>query len=236
MLLNECMKTHCSTKTNQAMTLIEAVVVIFVIEFLVMVLLPAITSRRHISRISCSNNVKQVLLAYKIWAGDNHDKFPMEVSITNGGAMELMNTADAWKTFQVMSNELSTPKVIYCPEDSLRASAATNWGDDLKNKISYFIGCDATDTNSFAILSGDSNFLLNNSAVKPSQISVTTNDSLAWDTTRHVSVVKTSWFTERKTGYGNLGLADGSVMGMTSSQLAHQIQQTGLATNRLVIP
>ena len=219
------------------MTLIEAVVVIFVIAFLVMVLLPGINYNNHRStRISCVNNLKQLGLAYRIWAGGNNDKYPMEISGTNGGTLELMDTADAWKTFQVMSNELSTPKVIYCSEDLLRGSAATNWGDDLKSKISYFIGRDATDTNPFAILSGDSNFLFNKSLVKPGSVNVTTNDSFAWDTTRHVSVVKTSWFTQRKTGVGNLGLADGSVMSASSSLLTHQLQQTALATNRFVIP
>ena len=229
------MKTHCSTKTNLAMTLIEAVVVIFVIGVLAMLVLPAISHPRHRHGYACTNNLKQVLLAAKIWAGDNNDKYPMAISITNGGAMEYMNTADAWKTFQVMSNELSTPKVIYCPEDSLR-SYATNWGEDLKDKISYFIGRDATDTNPFAILSGDSNFLLNQSAVKPSLINVTTNDSLTWDATRHGSDTKPSWFTKTRTGSGNLGLADGSVMSATSSDLAKQLQRTGFATNRLAIP
>src|ERR1043165_7756257 len=102
------MKTHCSKQRNQAMTLIEAVVVIFVIAFLVMMFLPALLSPRHgAKRINCASNLKQLGLAYKIWAGDNNDKYPMEVSVTNGGTMELLNTADAWQTFQVMSNELS---------------------------------------------------------------------------------------------------------------------------------
>ncbi len=218
------------------MKLIEVVVVILVIGFFAVLLLPMLNQRSNrCQKTSCANNLKQLRLAYKIWAGDNNDKYPMEVSVTNDGAMEYLNTADAWKTFQVMSNELSTPKVIICPEDSLR-SYATNWGEDLKNKISYFIGWDATDTNPAAILSGDSNFLLNQSAVKPGSINVTTNDSLTWDATRHGSDTKTSWFTKTRTGWGNLGLADGSVMGATSSDLAKQLQQTGFATNRLAIP
>jgi type II secretory pathway pseudopilin PulG len=230
------MKLNCSSQRNIAMTLIEVVVVILVIGFFVAMILPTLNQHSGCSqRISCVNNLKQLGLAYKIWSGDGGDRYPMAVSVTNGGAMEYMDTADAWKTFQVMSNELSTPKIIYCPEDSQRVTA-TNWGEELKNKISYFIGRDATDASPSAILSGDSNFLFNKSAVKPGLINVTTNDSLTWDATRHGSDIKTSWFTKKRTGSGNLGLADGSVMSATSSDLAKQLQQTGFATNRFAIP
>jgi competence protein ComGC len=233
----EKMKVQRFIRKTSAMTLIELIVVCFVVAILTILVLPMLArSRPRGSHISCYNNLKQTALAYKIWAFDNNDKFPMELSVTNGGTLELMETADAWKTFQVMSNELITPKVIFCWEDSTHSGYATNWTTDLKNKISYFIGRDATDTNYAAILSGDGNFLLNNSAVKPGPFSATTNDSFTWDTTRHVNVVKTSWFTQRKTGTGNLGLADGSVQSTGNSSLKNYLSQTGFATNRFVVP
>ena len=220
------------------MTLIEAVVVIFIVAFLALILLPALTpySHTHRKRISCVNNLKQLGLAYKIWAGDNNDQYPMGISVTNGGTLELMNTPDAWKVFQVMSNELSTPKVIYCPEDAQHGGFATNWGDDLKNKISYFIGVDATDTNPAAILSGDGNFLLNQKPANYGLINVSTNATLAWDTSRHFGESQQGWFTKTRTGSGNIGLADGSVQALTQAGLTSQLQQTGFATNRFFIP
>ncbi len=218
------------------MTLIEAVVVIFVIAFLAMLLLPAISRPPHRHYIYCVNNLKQLGLAYKIWAGDNNDKYPMEVSVTNGGAMEWMTTPDAWKVFQVMSNELSTPKVIYCPEDSQHGSAATNWGDDLKNKISYFIGLDAKDTNAAAILSGDGNFLLNNAPANYGFINVATNASLTWDSKRHGLAETSFMIFKKRTICGNILLNDGSVEMRYSFQLRNQLQQTGLTTNRFFIP
>ena len=219
------------------MTLIEAIVVIFIIAFLALIFLPAIShpTRCGLS-ISCINNVKQLGCAYIIWAGDNQNKHPMEISVTNGGAMELMGTSDAWKVFQVMSNELSTPKVIYCPSDSLHGNAATNWGDDLKNKISYFIGLDTMDARPSAFLSGDGNFLLNNAPADYGFVNVATNATLAWDTTRHFGESKQGWFTKTKTGAGNIGLADGSVQSLSNAGLAQQLQQTGFATNRFFIP
>ena len=219
------------------MTLIEAVVVIFIIAFLALILLPALQPRNNrCQKIACTNNLKQLGLAYKIWAGDNNDKYPMGIFITNGGALELMNTPDAWKVFQVMSNELSTPKVIYCPEDAQHGGFATNWGDDLKNKISYFIGLDANEARPAAILSGDGNFLLNNAPANHGFVNAAANASLAWDTTRHGGEMKQGWFTKTKTGAGNLGFVDGSVQGLSQSSLTNQLQQTGFATNRFFIP
>jgi type II secretory pathway pseudopilin PulG len=220
------------------MTLTEAVVVICIIAFLVMLLLPVLANHggNKCQKISCTNNLKQLGLAYKIWAGDNNDKLPMEVSVTNGGAMELMNTPDAWKAFQVMSNELSTPKTIYCPKDSAHGGYATNWDDSLKHKISYFIGLDATGTNLTAFLSGDDHFHLNQSPIPPGRVDLTATAPLEWDASRHGNIAKEHWYTQAKIGTGNLLLGDGSVQSTTSSTLRHYLTQTGLATNRLFIP
>ncbi|MEY4918781.1 MAG: hypothetical protein RL616_2694, partial [Verrucomicrobiota bacterium] len=140
------------------MTLIEAVVVILVIGFFVAMILPTLNQHSGCSqRISCVNNLKQLGLAYKIWSGDGGDRYPMAVSVTNGGAMEYMDTADAWKTFQVMSNELSTPRVLLCPKDK-EHSRATNFDSSFTAKnISYFAGLDARDDAPNLILAGDNN-------------------------------------------------------------------------------
>lgn len=230
------MKPRFSNQRNHALTLIEVLVVVVVLAVLVAIFLPSgPVGKDRAMRFSCVNNLKQIGLAYRIWAGDNNDKYPMEISVTNGGTLELVGGPDAWKTFQVMSNELSTPKVIFCPADSERGSAATNFGDDLKNKISYFIGVDAT-TNENVLLSGDDHFLINGSPVKPGLIEVTSNTPIAWDSSHHVSVESRAWFFKKKTGWGNIGLGDGSVQSLSSSNLLEQIKQIGLATNRLAIP
>ena len=44
-------------------------------------LLPALAAaKRKAQRINCVNNLKQDGLAFRIWEGDNGDKYPMAVS------------------------------------------------------------------------------------------------------------------------------------------------------------
>ena len=230
------MKTNGSRQKIQALTLVETMAVIAVLAFFALLLLPTFNRPHGGQRISCYNNLKQVALSAHLWAGDNNDKFPMEVSLTNGGTMELMNTSAAWKAFQIMSNELSTPKIIFCPEDSLRDRSATNFSGDLKNRISYFIGLDATDRTPGQILCGDDNFLNGGVTVQPGLWLVTSNTPVSWDNSRHVSAVSGRWLFKTKIPWGNIAFADGSVQSLSNSNLLNQFRQSGLATIRLAIP
>ena len=207
------------------MTLLEVFIVLAAVVVLAAVFLPALAaSKKKSSKIGCTNLLKQIGLAYRIWEGDNGDKYPMGISVTNGGSMEMVTTGDVLQTFLVMSNELSTPKILFCPNDNSR-----NWTNifaGLSNSnISYFVGVDVTnDVNPQLIVSGDSNFEIGGKPVKAGLNSFWTNDPVIWSpTTRHMKS-------------GNIGLADGSVQSTTSKSLQTYFQQTGLATNRFAIP
>jgi len=135
-----------------------------------------------------------------------------------------------------MSNELSTPKVLFCQQDKAH-SIATNFTDSFSERnISYFIGLGVSLTNSTAFLSGDGNFLLNNLPANRGVISLGSNAPLAWDAARHSFSEKRGWFRETKISWGNIGLGDGSVQSWRSSELESRLQQTGLATNSFVLP
>jgi prepilin-type processing-associated H-X9-DG protein len=218
------MKPRLSPKRNAAMTLFEVGIVIAVVVILAAVFLPVLPrSRTRGSRIACVNNVKQVVLSFKIWAGDNGDVLPMGISVTNGGSMELAATGNVAATFLAMSNELSTPRVLFCPEDTARFR--TNNFNGLSNSnISYFISADATnDLNPQVILVGDSDLTLAGKLLKPGLAALGTNDPVAWSGRRHNKS-------------GNIGLADGSVNATSTLRLHTYLQQTGLATNRFAIP
>ena len=62
----------------------------------------------------------------------------MAVSTDKGGTMEFNTGADTFRHFQVMSNELSTPRILICPADT---RAITNNFARLNNQnVSYFVG------------------------------------------------------------------------------------------------
>jgi hypothetical protein len=95
-------------------------------------LLPALShAKGRAESINCINNMKQIGLAYRIWALDHGDEFPFNVSTNRGGTLELCAMGqDGFDSnpalhFQVISNELSTPKILVCAADTKKQPAFT---------------------------------------------------------------------------------------------------------------
>ncbi len=224
-----------SREPGGAFTTIELVMVVASLAILAAILLPALTkSRVRVAKVGCDDNLKQIGLAFRAWAVDNHDMFPMQVSVVNGGTMELVDDGAAFPHFLVMSNELSTPKVLVCPEDSGRQMAtsfqcvlppAFPYSTPLTNdnNISYFVGVDASPSRPAMWLSGDANFAFEGAPAKSGLQQVRNNASVAWVSPRH-------------NGAGNICFPDGSVQQAKDSQLGALLMRTGVATNRLALP
>jgi len=206
----------------RAMTLTEVVVVIALVMFLIMMLAPFPHRARRTGRIQCVHNLEEIGLSYKIWSGDNNDKLPFQVSVTNGGAMESVATGNVVILYQCMSNELSTPKILVCRSDADHSPATNFLADFSARNLSYFAGLDADDSQPQAVLSGDANLIVNGRPVPAGILNLAASPA-AWTKSRHGAT-------------GNVGLADGSVQSYINQMGFVSAPGTIFSTNRVVIP
>jgi prepilin-type N-terminal cleavage/methylation domain-containing protein len=254
-------------KQKAAFTLIELLVVIAIIAILAAMLLPALAAaKRKAQRINCVNNLKEVGLAFRVWEGDNGDQYPMAVGTAQGGAREFVGSATTTTTattdggfvaaFLVMSNELSTPKILICTSDASHTTAATNFVPQIGGPagqaaftltstaftlaqnnlavsfVSYFLCGDTAEAYPQMILTGDRNIGQSNpqttSGAAATKISGT--NAICY-TSGNGTTLAPLWGWSQNDLHqkvGNLGIADGSVQQVSCSGLQTSLQN---ATN-----
>ena len=211
------------TRRPSGFTVVEILVVMAILFLLAAVLLPAMTrGNKRSPHISCTSNLKQIGLSFRLYSNDHEDKFPFAVSNQFGGTMEFTNSPQVIRHFESMSNEMVTPKILVCPSDPGRKKATDFYSPLANRNLSYFVGLDAREDNPQLILSGDRNITggtLNNGFLRL----LPTNAAAGWTTELHNNA-------------GNVGLADGSVQQVTAAQLRNQLQAQDLPVIRLAVP
>lgn len=260
-------------KNSRAFTIIELLVVIAIVSVLIGIRLPALAANKAgVQRIYCSNNLKQVGVAFRTWAGKNAGRMPMATPGSQGGAAEAIGRrgngasfanniltvngatgsyvsgGGVFAMFAVMSNELTTPKILYCPSEYRSTtfqgslfgnSTGTNAGCYSDNQISYFVGVDANENSSDMFLSGDSN--IGDGATPPTLSNIYSDVTsirkyVALGTNVAWAATSPNWGDNQHGKRGSVAFVDGSVQYLDSTQLRLSLNRTGDFDRNLTSP
>jgi hypothetical protein len=133
---------------------------LFMIAFYAAMLFPALSKAKgRAQEIQCQNNLKQIGVAFKVWALDHEDAFPFNVQTNAGGTLEWCQRGpdgfdrNSALHFLVLSNELGMPRILVCPSDTSK-QAAMDWQFVGSSNVTYLVrtGPSVTDTNPQQVL------------------------------------------------------------------------------------
>jgi prepilin-type processing-associated H-X9-DG protein len=222
------MKIQKRTRTQQAFTVVELMMVVLLVMILTIVFFPRPHGMQSAVRIQCVNNLKQIGLGFRIWQQE-HGEYPMQYRTNGFDGPAYANQRQMFIYFQVLSNELTNPKLVTCPADKSR-SAATNFSTDFNSShLSYFAGLNADEQVPMSLLAGDRNIAGAN-ALGNGVVEIDTNQ--LWNVTNSDLM----WTKEIHKNAGNVLYTDSHVEQLTSAKLRDALRTSGLATNRLVLP
>lgn len=228
---------------QKGFTRIELFVVVSSIVVLFMIVSPMLAKRYAKSgRVKCSSNLKQIALAFKMYAGDNDGKFPW---VPKSSGTDFTNQLKVWQYFQTISNDLGSTKILLCPQEQEagKKQPAYEFSDSIyglahpsnqNHSVSYFLGIYSGESLTNTILAGDrtvttriSSQLYSSSGTNA--VEIATN-----------SIWSSAPMQANHEGVGNLALADGSVQQTSTASLQAALRLArdshGTNANRFLFP
>jgi len=205
------MRTKPKQSYHEAFNFIELMVVLSVVALVIIaiILVPQYyRSKQMAARINCGSNLKLIALSFKMFAGDNNQRFPFNTT----KSLANQNTSNAWQHFLALSNELGGTRTLMCPQDVIRYptmaysfGAETNGLSTLQNRaVSYFVNLDADEANRDMVLTGDRNLAIPGRQASNHLLAISGTDRLQWSQRLHANK-------------GYAALSDGSVSFTTSN-------------------
>ncbi len=218
---------RCHDSRLSALTRLEVIVTVAALLTVVLVGLAAALTGYSRSldksrRSYCVNNLKNIGLAFRIFAKDQEVVLPWNLADNEGGTKNhATSPAAIWRHWAAISNEISHPKLFICPSDRERRSA-NSWSEFTNNRfVSYALGFSATEESAQSILAADRNIRLDGAVLTNVILSFPSNVVVTFDQRLHNEA-------------GNLLLGDGSVQRIPSRNLseffldAHQANGTNV--------
>ncbi len=236
------MKPNRKMRAGQkAGTLVDVLVVVTVVIGAAAIILPMLArSNVRSSRIGCITAVKMVAMGLRLFANDNDSRFP-------DASINIMASTNLWKLFQLAENDISSPRILVCPEDKERTpasdfltgsgSSSASFADPSKRNLalSYFYAASADEGSPSRILIGDRNLSRDptRSDHNPGTNFLTGNQRLGSTTT---GVKDLRWAAKIHDRSGNVAFMDGSAQQLTSGKLRDALGKTGDTNNLIWLP
>merc|ERR1711991_132932 len=218
-------------------------------------LLPALAkAKAKAQKIKCVNNLKNIGLAFRIFATDNGDLYRMQVPDDQGGSASAVDrrtgAGQVWRHFLSLSNELSVPKIVLCPSDGLGRVESTTWNTNrirsqrdnvqeafnANQNISYFVGFDADETLPQSLLSGDRNITNSDRTDISDGIVFQFRMRARRGDPRPLPTPTPRFDANIHENSGNVVMGYGSVQGFSNSRLGTAIRDVGIETVQLAVP
>ena len=211
---------------GRASTRTEILAVVSALAVLAALAVPSLVdARRKNLRIGCVSRLKLFGLSFRIFAIDQTNRYPWQLTADLGGTSGYVSdVAQTWRHFLAISNELNSPVLLRCPADQERPKIASFRDLTGNHQLSYFIGLDASELAPDSIMSGDRNLLLDGVSIESRLVTMPSNAAVAFDHRIH-------------RGVGNILFGDGSVRQVTSAELKEAVRRAAeVSTNRWMVP